>query len=245
MFSSVITAKGVTSEPVPADVGIAIKYAFSPIFGKVYTRLRISINRIAISIKSASGCSYSTHIIFAASIAEPPPRAIIVSGWNARICSAPRFAQPNVGSGSTSKKVVCWIPISSSLSVMAFVYPFLYRKLSVTMNAFFLPITAFSSSSATGRQPFFIYTFPGARNHNMFSLLSATVLILIRCFTPTFSDTELPPQDPHPSVRDGASLKLYKSPIPPWEEGVFTRIRHVFIRAANSSSLACSVVAFR
>ena len=35
VVSSVITAKGVTSLPVPAEVGMAIKYAFSPIFGKV------------------------------------------------------------------------------------------------------------------------------------------------------------------------------------------------------------------
>ena len=37
---------------------------------------------------------------------------------------------------------------------------------------------------------------------------------------------------PQPSVRDGANLKLYKSPIPPWEEGVLTRIRQVFMAAA-------------
>ena len=51
-------------------------------------------------------------------------------------------------------------------------------------------------------------TFSGARNHSMFSLLSATVLMLSRCFTPTFSETELPPQLPQPSVSEGASLKL-------------------------------------
>ena len=45
--SSVMTANGVTSEPVPDEVGIATKYAFSPIFGKVYTRLRMSMKRIA------------------------------------------------------------------------------------------------------------------------------------------------------------------------------------------------------
>ena len=33
--ASVIIAKGVTSEPVPAEVGTAMKYAFSPIFGNV------------------------------------------------------------------------------------------------------------------------------------------------------------------------------------------------------------------
>ena len=70
----------------------------------------------------------------------------------------------------------------------------------------------------------------------MFSLLSATVLMLSRCFTPTFSLTELPPQEPQPSVREGASLKLYRSPMPPWEEGVFTRMRQVFIREAKSAS---------
>ena len=113
------------------------------------------------------------------------------------------------------------------------------------MKAFFLPITVFSSLSATGRQPFFRYTFSGARNHSIFSLRSATVLILSRCFTPTFSDTELPPQEPQPSVREGASLKLYRSPMPPWEAGVFTRIRQVFMRPANSSSLACSVRVLR
>ena len=49
---------------------------------------------------------------------------------------------------------------------------------------------------------------------------------------PTFSETELPPQEPHPSVRDGVSLKLYRSPMPPWEEGVLIRIRQVFMAAA-------------
>ena len=32
----------------------------------------------------------------------------------------------------------------------------------------------------------------------MFSRRSATVLTLIKCFTPTFSETELPPQEPQP-----------------------------------------------
>ena len=76
------------------------------------------------------------------------------------------------------------------------------------MNAFFLPSSPPSSRSATARQPFFWYTFSGARNHNMFSLLIATVLMFKRCLTPTFSDTELPPQLPQPSVSDGGKLKL-------------------------------------
>ena len=42
----------------------------------------------------------------------------------------------------------------------------------------------------------------------MFSLLMATVLMLSRCLTPTFSLTELPPQLPHPRVSEGAREKL-------------------------------------
>ena len=76
------------------------------------------------------------------------------------------------------------------------------------MKHFFLPITVPNSSNATGMQPFLKYTFSGALNHNIFSLLSATVLMFNRCFTPTFSETEFPPQEPHPKVRDGAILKL-------------------------------------
>ena len=60
------------------------------------------MKRIAISMKSASGCSYITHMIFPASIAEPPPRAMITSGPNALIASAPAFAHSSVGSGATS-----------------------------------------------------------------------------------------------------------------------------------------------
>ena len=97
-----MTANGVTSEPVPAEVGTAMKYAFSPIFGKVYTRLRISIKRIAMSAKSTSGCSYMTHIILPASIAEPPPMAIMQSGWKEVMAFAPSFAQARDGSGATS-----------------------------------------------------------------------------------------------------------------------------------------------
>lgn len=68
-----------------------------------------------------------------------------------------------------------------------------------------------------GEKAYFVAipTFSGALNQSIFSLLSATVFIFIKCLTPTFSDTEFPPQDPHPSVKDGANLKLYKSPIPP------------------------------
>ena len=60
-----------------------------------------------LSMKSASGCSYRTHMILAASIAEPPPRAMMVSGWKALIRAAPSVALARVGSGCTLKKVVC------------------------------------------------------------------------------------------------------------------------------------------
>ena len=76
------------------------------------------------SKKSISGCSYITHIIFAASIADPPPTAIIQSGLKASINLAPSLAHASVGSGATSKNVSCTIPISSNLSVTTFVYPF-------------------------------------------------------------------------------------------------------------------------
>ena len=72
----------------------------------------------------------------------------------------------------------------------------------------------------------------------MFSLLIATVLMFSRCLMPTFSETELPPQEPQPSVREGASLKLYRSPMPPWEDGVFTRMRQAFIFSAKASSFS-------
>ena len=100
------------------------------------------------------------------------------------------------------------------------------------MKHFFLPITVPSSSSATGMQPFLKYTFCGARNQSMFSLLSATVLTLSRCFTPTFSETELPPHVPQPSVSDGAILKLYRSPMPPKLLGVLMTMRQASMRSA-------------
>ena len=56
-------------------------------------------------------------------MAEPPPTAIMQSGSKARIAAVPSLAQARVGSGATLKKVVCAMPISSSLSVMVLVYP--------------------------------------------------------------------------------------------------------------------------
>ena len=77
-------------------------------------------------------------------------------------------------------------------------------------------------------------------NHNIFSLLSAIVFTFIRCLTPTFSDTEFPPHDPHPSVSEGSSLKLNTSPIAPKEAGIFIRVLPVFIFLPNSSILSFS-----
>ena len=79
----------------------------------------------------------------------------------------------------------------------------------------------------------------------MFSLLSTTVLMFSRCLTPTFSETEFPPQEPQPSVRDGVRAKLYRSPRPPWDEGVLTTIRQVFILLWNSASFSCPVTVSR
>ena len=62
--------------------------------------------------------------------------------------------------------------------------------------------------------------------------------MFIRCFGPTFSETEFPPHDPHPSVNDGANLKLYKSPIPPWVDGVFINVLPVFIAALNLATFS-------
>ncbi len=61
----------------------------------------------------------------------------------------------------------------------------------------------------------------------MFSRRSATVFMFMRCFTPMFSLTELPPHEPQPSVSEGASSKLYTSPMAPCDEGMLMRVRPV------------------
>ena len=45
-------------------------------------------------------------MILPASIADPPPIAMMQSGSNARIAAAPAFAEARDGSGSTSEKHV-------------------------------------------------------------------------------------------------------------------------------------------
>lgn len=111
------------------------------------------MNVIAKSWKLTSGCSYITHIILAASIADPPPSEITTSGWKLVISAAPALAHLNVGSGSTSENILYWIPCASKTSVTLLVYPISNNTLSVTMNAFFLPISP-NSAKATGKHPY-------------------------------------------------------------------------------------------
>ena len=98
-----ITANGVTSDPVPDVVGIQINLAFLPNSGNLNARFLISMNFCLISSKFTSGCSYINHITFAASIEDPPPNAIITSGWNFLMISTPSLTVSILGSGSTSK----------------------------------------------------------------------------------------------------------------------------------------------
>ena len=60
-------------------------------------------------------------MILAASMALPPPMAMMQSGWKAVMAAAPSLAEARLGSGATSKKVVWVMPISSSRSVTALV----------------------------------------------------------------------------------------------------------------------------
>ena len=60
-------------------------------------------------------------MIFAASIAEPPPKAMMVSGSNLRMAAAPFCAESSEGSGSTSENTVQVMFISLSLSVIGLV----------------------------------------------------------------------------------------------------------------------------
>ena len=46
-------------------------------------------------------------------------------------------------------------------------------------------------------------------------------------------------------VREGVSRKLYRSPMPPWAEGVLTRILPAFIRLEKASSLSVAVRVLR
>ena len=89
--------KAVTSVAVPEVEEIAQKRAFLRSFGSPKT-LHISSN-------VTSGYSYFIHIAFAASIGEPPPIAIIQSGSNLSIASAPLITVSTEGSGSIPSKI--------------------------------------------------------------------------------------------------------------------------------------------
>ncbi|MMZ67801.1 hypothetical protein D1872_304240 [compost metagenome] len=62
----------------------------------------MSMKRMARSSNAVSGCSYMTHMILAASMGEPPPRATITSGLKEFAISAPLRTTDRVGSASTS-----------------------------------------------------------------------------------------------------------------------------------------------
>ena len=59
--------------------------------------------------------------------------------------------------------------------------------------------------------------------------------MFIKCFTPIFSLTEFPPQEPQPNVKEGGNLKLYTSPIAPWEDGILIKVRPVVKTLENKS----------
>ena len=92
---SVITAKRLTSEPVPLVVGMAMNL-----------QSRMSRSRAA-----------KNTIALAASMAEPPPKATTASGWNSRICSTPLVTVAMSGSACTSEKILNSPPLRSSRSV--------------------------------------------------------------------------------------------------------------------------------
>ncbi len=73
--------------------------------GKSYTRLRMSMKSMDMSSKRSSGFSYMDHMILPASIAEPPPMAMMVSGSKARRSSRPFWASCSLGSGLMLQKL--------------------------------------------------------------------------------------------------------------------------------------------
>ena len=63
------------------------------------------------------------HMILPASMAEPPPIAMITSGWKARRSSSPFSASCSFGSGEMLQKLEWVMPISSSGFSIFFVKP--------------------------------------------------------------------------------------------------------------------------
>jgi hypothetical protein len=74
-------------------------------------------------------------MIFAASMGEPPPTAIMTSGWKASISRAPLTAVSMDGSGSTSEKIRLSMPISFSCRTMGSSMPSRRSVASVTICA--------------------------------------------------------------------------------------------------------------
>ena len=60
---------------------------------------------MAMSSNLASGCSYIIHMILPASMAEPPPMAMMQSGSKALTCSRPRSQSWSLGSGEMDQKL--------------------------------------------------------------------------------------------------------------------------------------------
>ena len=102
-----ITAKLLTSEPVPLVVGIAMKQIF------------LNFSSIRRAMKT---------IAFAASMDAPPPRQITVSGTKATSFSTPPVTTPRSGSAATSEYTSYSFPARSSLSVTYFTLPLTAMK---------------------------------------------------------------------------------------------------------------------
>ena len=133
-----MTAAMVVSLPVPAVVGTAMNRGSLP--------NTFNTPRILLSVRL--GFIISAPAPFAQSIAEPPPTAIRQS----QPCSLNSFAASSqfevVGFATVSEYTQTAIPLAFSACSKGAHSPILYRFLSVTRSAFFLPSDASSSAAA-------------------------------------------------------------------------------------------------
>ena len=83
----------------------------------------MSMKSMAWSSNFSSGFSYMDHMILPASIAEPPPMAMITSGWKARSSSSPFSASCSLGSGEIDQKEAWAMPSSSRVFSIFLVKP--------------------------------------------------------------------------------------------------------------------------
>ena len=135
------TAARVTSEPVPAVVGIAKKGA-----GGRFTFIMPS------SFSAGPGFVASAAITLAASIEDPPPTASTPSHASRRSCAKPASTWAKVGSGSTPEYRDHSTPHASSMSVMRPTIPIPTSVASVTTSSFpgaMCPIVSHSSREAS------------------------------------------------------------------------------------------------